>query len=145
MPRRDRLVLWLAGRIPTRLLVEPERIMLAAAWILIGGDTLILGAPTSGLAGAPAVLRMEAGGAFLVGGVATLAGLWRHRVWLESLGHGFTILACVLFVYGVAVYVGPTAIPVAGLYLVVATTYGLRLLAAAALRARLRHTLDGGL
>lgn len=140
MKRRDRLVLWLAGRLPDRLLTESERLFLAAAAMLIGVDSAFLGAPTSGLGKfAPGLVNVEFGVLFLVGGVASLIGLWWNKTWLEALGAALIGVGALLFVYGVLVYVGPGGIPAAVTYVGFAVTYGLRLLCIARKRVHLRH------
>lgn len=123
---------------PARLLTEPERLMLAAAWVFIGLDSLIFGAPSSGLAGAPLLLRIESGAVFLIGGLATLVGVLGTYPWLERLGQAFVTLGCGIFIYAVVMYVGTPAVPVAVLYVLVALTYALRMLGQSAQRLRER-------
>jgi hypothetical protein len=142
MTRRDRLVCWLAAHISTRLLAEPERWFLAAGTIIIGADAL-RSPPGTALYAAPRLLTTEFALCFLTGGLLTLAGLWRHRVWLERAGQGLTVLGCAVFIFGVLEFAGPSGYPNAVVYGGIGATYGLRLLSTASARVRLLRRANG--
>jgi peptidoglycan/LPS O-acetylase OafA/YrhL len=139
---RDRLVCWLAAHIPIRLLAEPERWFLAAGTIVIGSDAVRSG-PGTILHGASRLLTTEFALCFLAGGLLTLAGLWRHRIWLERAGQGLTALGCLVFIIGVIQFAGPTGYPNAIVYGGIGATYCLRLLSTAAARVRLHQQANG--
>lgn len=137
MTRRDRLVLWLAARIPAPLLAEPERFFLATACLLIGVDAALAHTGGRVLGRDTPLIAVEFGVCFIAGGMLTLAGLWRHRVWVERAGQALTALGCAIFLFGVIFFVGLSATAPTLVYVGIAVAYGLRLLNTAAARVRL--------
>jgi len=137
--RRDRLVLWLAAHVPSRVLAEPERFLVAVAVLLIGADA-ILPPPAQVFLTAPPLFNLEFGGVFLAGGLATLAGLWNHRVWLERLGQALTVVGCATYVFAGALYAGVDEAPPVLIYAGIAGAYAVRLLSTAVARIRLHRS-----
>lgn len=133
------LAKWLIDHIPSRFLEEPERFALALCFVVIGADAVFLGSPSSVLGKLPeaALLNLEVGLFMFAGGILKLIGLWRMKIWLQRLALSFLILGCIGLVVGIFLYGHISDVPVAGIYILFAVAYGLRLLSSTAERIRL--------
>ena len=134
MTWRERAVVWLLHRIPTAILVAPERVALKSACALIGFTAIVAVRPSSLNALLPAWSVYVWGATWLLGGLAGLTGYWRSSREIERAGHWLIIAGALEYAVAVAVVVGAPGYATVILIAVLAACSGIRLLVAAGAR-----------
>lgn len=125
-----RILRWL----PLPLAQAPERVVLNSACIIIGAAALVPPRPGSLFTTWPEWAPPVWGIAMLVGGVATLAGMWRCKISLERLGYLLVGGSCLLFGVSALVVFGPRAIPTGLIFFSFALAKAIRMLVSSAAR-----------
>ena len=133
MTRRERAVIWLLHRIPTAVLVAPERVAIKAACALIGFTAFFI-RPTSLNALLPQWSVYVWGATWLLGGLAGLTGYWRSSREIERAGHWLIIAGALEYAVAIAAVVGGPGYATVTLLALIAMCSLVRLLVAAGAR-----------
>jgi hypothetical protein len=147
--RRGRLAVKLTARMPTRLLANPERVLLNVGIVLLGVIALLPNETGSSpvLAVWPRWFEVEWGLAMVVGGSAALHGYWSGYRPTERLGTATIALGCLLYSIQAIVAPGTRGAVAGAIFLVIALAKTIRLLRSLAVDERIaqhqdRHDLD---
>jgi len=132
--RREQAVIWLLHRIPTAILVAPERVAIKAACALIGLTAIVAVRPSSLNALLPAWSVYVWGTTWLLGGLAGLTGYWRSSREIERAGHWLIIGGAIVYAVAVAYVLGPSGYATVVLVAFIALCSLVRLLVAAGAR-----------
>lgn len=128
---QDRAVDWLIARIPSPVLINPERVAIKTAVAIIGLIALIFVRPSSLNALLPGWTVDVWGVAWMLGGSFGLVGYWRNNRTVEAAGHRLIILGAAVYAIAIVVVVGSPGYASVVLMALIAGCSIIRLLVAA--------------
>lgn len=131
---RSSWALRMVRRLPVVIVNAPERVVLNAAFILVGVAALFVTTQNALLASWPEWVRYAFAMAMTGGGAAVLLGMFRGLTSIERLGYVLVSPACLLFAISSVVVRGAAGVPVFLIFVGIAAAKTIRLVISSAER-----------
>lgn len=132
-------IVWVAGRIPPKLVADPERVALHLAFVILGAGGILFVQPGSLNTLLPVWAGYAWAAALLIGGLAAVIGYWTDRTAPTRLGHRLLLLGSMVIVVSLAAVIGTRALTTIVIFTLIGLAYMVRLTVSQAARIILRR------
>lgn len=139
-----RWVIWVASKIPQRLLAAPDRVLINFALLLIGFQAFSMQRVGTPLGDWPNWLRVEWAIGMTLAGMLTLYGHWVRQRIPERVGNGLAIIGCLLYSAQILLdFHGQRGTVSAVIFIFIAIAKGVWLIRSIAYTSTASHHLEG--
>lgn len=124
----------LVRKLPVVIVNAPERVVLNAAFVLVGLSAFVTDTGDAAVSAWPVWVLIAWSGCMIAGGLSVLVGMFRGRTSTERLGYVLVAPACLIYGVSVLWVRGPASIPVFLIFLGLAFAKLIRLVISSAER-----------